>query len=224
MQQLASASPSDALLLVSSLFMPYRFVRGQDGMQIIIRDAAFQAIHSLHAAGSSDFNLVQQSLWPQTPFVHASAEVTEDVPDLADEPGAWSSNSSQASSRLQPTGSMAYSMRVGRILRPVSAPAANDMREVSPQTFAVKAFASLLHTSPQPFPLQATCSDTVWACLQGKRICACSCSVCIVPAWTAHGHSSAVSMACRMLCTNQTSADHYVCFHHDTVMCHAAGA
>jgi hypothetical protein len=148
MQQLASASPSDVLLLVSSLFMPFRFVRGQDGMRVIIRDAAcIKAIHSLHAAGSSGFNLVQQSLWPQTPFVHTSAEATQDVSDFADEPGAWSSDHVQASSRLQPNGSMAYSMRIGRILRSVPAPAANAMREVSPETFAVKAFASLQHTS-----------------------------------------------------------------------------
>ena len=128
----------------SSLFMPYRFVRSQDGMRIIIRDAAcIQVIYSLHAAGSAGFNLVQQSLWPQTPFVYTSAEATEDVPDCADEPGAWSSNSSQASPHLQPAGSMAYPMRVGRILRPVPAPAANNMQEVSPETCVVQAFASL---------------------------------------------------------------------------------
>ena len=144
MQLLASASPSDVGWLDSSLFVPYRFVRAQDGMQIIIRDVAcIKAIRSLHAAGSSGFNLVQQSLWPQTPFVHTSAEATEDVPDSADEPGAWSSNSSQASSHLQPAGSMAYAMRVGRILRPVPAPAAKDMQDVSPEALAVKAFASV---------------------------------------------------------------------------------
>ncbi|KAL0047438.1 hypothetical protein WJX82_003437 [Trebouxia sp. C0006] len=155
-----------------------RFVRGQDGVQIIIKDVAcIQAIRRLHTAGSSGFNLVQRSLWPQTPFAHTSAEATEDVPDSADEPGAWSSNSMHASSHLQPAGSMAYSMRVGRILRPVPAAAAIDMQELEPREpvlpltlkerqalFPVKQSGSLLPTHGPVF----LATPAVWWQLQQR--------------------------------------------------------
>ena len=187
MQQLAFASPSDVCWLVSRLFVPCRFVRGQDGVQIIIKDAAcIQAIRRLHTAGSSGFNLVQRSLWPQTPFAHTSAEATEDVPDSADEPGAWSSNSMHASSHLQPAGSMANSMRVGRILRPVPAAAAINMQEVSPEALAVKAFATLQHTSlavSTSFHMHSYCV----ACVSDADLALqlfCMCSSCLERAWS----------------------------------------
>ena len=91
---------------------------------IALQDAeCIQAVESLSrrgAQGSVQYNLVQEALWPQTPFVNSDAEATEDAPDANDLPGSWTSAAAHRSPMYLPqNGHMAHSMRIGRVLRPV---------------------------------------------------------------------------------------------------------
>ena len=63
------------------------------------------------------YNLVQQTLWPYTPFVNEAAEATEEVPDVNDCPGSWTAR--KGAIGLPQNGYMAHTMRLGQVLRPV---------------------------------------------------------------------------------------------------------
>ena len=89
---------------------------------IAVQDpACIQALKSLSKSDRQDpYNLVQQALWPQTPFVNAAAGATEEVPDDNDCPGSWTaSTASRGPAGLPQNGYMAHTMRLGQVLRPV---------------------------------------------------------------------------------------------------------
>lgn len=118
----------------------YRLRGHPDGSNrsiIVVTDTAcIQGILGLSrsgAKGSSQYNLVQQALWPRTPFMNTTADSTEDAADGNDLPGSWTSaNAHRGPLQLPQNGHMAHSMRIGRVLRPVPAPTSRLLK-ASPQ-------------------------------------------------------------------------------------------
>ena len=75
-------------------------------------------------------NVVQNSQWPDIHPV-SSAAGSGAVTDIDDEPGSWSSVPSGAQPAQTLHASMAHTMRLGRVLRPVPVPEDLQLKKVS---------------------------------------------------------------------------------------------
>ena len=90
---------------------------------------AVRSLGCLDSQCSASYNLVQQALWPDTPFVNATAEASEEEPDETDHPGSWASaDVSRSTAYLPQNGHMAHTMRVGQVLRPIPAPSSDSLK------------------------------------------------------------------------------------------------